>query len=702
MALRSRGVPLLVSCITAAAVCLIAGTLAFISARNLFDARVFGQRIGRSLSYPGVAAYAGDQIAAAVIRQRPDLIAVRPLIVATVSSVVPTRPFVALAESTARRLHQVAFSEAGQRVALSIPDFQILIQNALEQASPEIAARIPKRFASFSEGQAGQNFIRVTRVGRRLAWLWKLLFPLAALLFLLAIRLARNRRQVLVQIGGSMGAVGLLLASFVPIASLLSGAIAEPLERGAVRGLLHSFFDDLEGWGLFYAGLGILFAAGAASLLERVDPISQVQRYCRYLIQPPALPLWRLLWALALVSGAVLVIAYPSQALNFGIIIAALFTAYLGTRELFRLFLEKVAPHSVEEFGREGHYAKAALITVGAVIALLSVGWFLWRRPNVQRVEPEMLACNGYARLCDKRLDEVLFAGTHNSMASEEIPGWMFPQQEADIPHQLRDGIRALLFDVHYGFPGGSRIKTDTNTEPMMNKVKEEIGEEGFAAALRIRNRLIGVDERHRKLYLCHGLCELGAYELEPTLGRIRDFVVSHPDEVLLFIIEDYVDPKEQALAFERAGLADFVYKGPSGSPWPTLRELIQSGQRVVVFIESGRSGVAWLRPAFQSFKETPFSFRKPDEFSCRANRGGEGGSLFLINNWVETTPTPKPSNASIVNAYSFLYKRAELCEHERHHVPNIIAVDFYRTGDLLTVVNALNGVGEAVPEGAG
>jgi hypothetical protein len=136
--------------------------------------------------------------------------------------------------------------------------------------------------------------------------------------------------------------------------------------------------------------------------------------------------------------------------------------------------------------------------------------------------------------------------------------------------------------------------------------------------------------------------------------------------------------------------------------PWPTLRELIQSGQRVVVFIESGRSGVAWLRPAFQSFKETPFSFRKPDEFSCRANRGGEGGSLFLINNWVETTPTPKPSNASIVNAYSFLYKRAELCEHERHHMPNIIAVDFYRTGDLLTVVNALNGVGEAVPEGAG
>jgi hypothetical protein len=132
------------------------------------------------------------------------------------------------------------------------------------------------------------------------------------------------------------------------------------------------------------------------------------------------------------------------------------------------------------------------------------------------------------------------------------------------------------------------------------------------------------------------------------------------------------------------------------------LRELIQSEQRVVVFIESGRPGVPWLRPAFHNFKETPYSFHTPEEFSCRANRGGEGGSLFLINNWVETTPTPKPSNAAIVNSYNFLFKRMEQCEHERHHLPNIIAVDFYRTGDLLRVTNKLNGVTDVEGEGDG
>ncbi len=648
-----------------------------------------------------MAAYAGEHIASAVVKQRPDLIAVRPLIVATASSIVPTRPFVALAENAARRAHQAAFSRAGQRLTLSMPDFHILIQKALEQASPEVAVKIPKQLASLSEGTVAQQLIYVGRIGRHLAWFWKILLPLAVVLFALAIWLAQNRRRALVRVGGSLVVTGLILASLVPIASLASRGIPQPLDGGAFRGVLHAFFDDLGSWGLFYAGLGILFAAGAASLLERVDPIREMRQYSRYLIQPPAAPLCRLLWALVLVSGAVLTIGYPSMLVNAATIIAALCAAYLGTRELFRLFLERLEPYQAEELRSEAHHSKAAFVKAGAVLALLSTVWFFWRKPNVQSEEREPLACNGYAQLCDKHLNEVSLAGTHNSMASQEIPGWMFPQQEANIPNQLVDGIRALLFDVYYGFPGGPRVKTDTNAEPM-DKVKAAIGADAFAAALRIRNRLIGVDERHRKLYLCHGLCELGAYELEPTLGQVRDFLVSHPDEVLLFIIEDYVDPKEQALAFERSGLADFVYRGPSGPPWPTLRELIQSDQRVVVFIESGRPGVPWLRPAFQNFKETPYTFRKPAEFSCWANRGGEAGTLFLMNHWVETTPTPKPSNAAIVNAYSFLYNRTELCTQERHHIPNIIAVDFYRTGDLLKTVNKLNGVERAVAESGG
>jgi hypothetical protein len=105
------------------------------------------------------------------------------------------------------------------------------------------------------------------------------------------------------------------------------------------------------------------------------------------------------------------------------------------------------------------------------------------------------------------------------------------------------------------------------------------------------------------------------------------------------------------------------------------------------------------MHPAFETIQETPYTFHTPAEFSCVANRGGTAGSLFQINHWIETTPMPKPSNAAVVNAYDSLLGRARECEKERRKLPNIIAVDFYRTGDLFRVVNTLNGLDGAGPD---
>ncbi len=690
--------PLFWICLVLGATCLAAASISFVAARNLFNAKVFGARAARSLSDPAVSAYAAEQITTAVIRSRPDLITVRPLIVAAAAGIVPTDAFRALVQKAAVQAHRAAFSEASQRIVLSIPDFEILVKEALSQASPEIAAKVPKQLdsvlASLGSSRSAQYLIDLSRVGRRLEWLWRVLFPSGVCLLAAAVWIALHRRRALVRVGIAMVVMGVLVAAVVPAAVLAAGLVHNPLERDAARGMVRAFFGDIREWGLFYAGLGLLCWAGAASLLERLDPVKQVARYSRLLVTPPLSADRRLGWAAGLLVLGIVTAAFPLLVWKEVIVLAGVFVAYLGTRELFRLFLEKLAPSPFEEDRGGGRSRTLAAIATAVVAAMLGGAWALWRNPAATPVELSEMACNGYVQLCDKRLDEVAFAGSHNSMSNQEIPGWMFPHQEANIPHQLRDGIRALLFDVHYGFPGGARIKTDTETEPMMEKVKEAVGEEGFQAAIRIRNRLVGVDENKRGLYLCHGVCELGAYELEPTLREIHQFLVTHPDEVVLIIVEDYVDPKELGAAFEQAGLGDLIYKGDPVPQWPTLRELIDSGQRLVLFIESGKPGVPWLRPAFENFRETPYSFHTVEEFSCRANRGGDGGTLFLMNNWVETTPTPKPSNAAVVNAYPFLLARARECEKERHHIPNIVAVDFYRTGDLLRVVDALNGVG--------
>ena len=117
----------------------------------------------------------------------------------------------------------------------------------------------------------------------------------------------------------------------------------------------------------------------------------------------------------------------------------------------------------------------------------------------------------------------------------------MFPHHEAGMPQMLRDGIRALLVDVHYGFAGGARIKTDMRMEPNADTIKRAIGDGGYAAAMRIRDRLVGVDESQHGLYFCHGFCEFGAYPVRPALARdSRVSHAAHPDEVIIIIVEDY------------------------------------------------------------------------------------------------------------------------------------------------------------------
>ena len=79
---------------------------------------------------------------------------------------------------------------------------------------------------------------------------------------------------------------------------------------------------------------------------------------------------------------------------------------------------------------------------------------------------------------------------------------------------------------------------------------------------------------------------------------------------------------------------------------------------------------------------------------SCAANRGPDGAPLLLLNHWVAMEPLPLPSDDEQVNAYGPLMRRLRECRRIRHHIPNLVAVNFYRRGDLFRVVDTLNGVG--------
>ena len=180
------------------------------------------------------------------------------------------------------------------------------------------------------------------------------------------------------------------------------------------------------------------------------------------------------------------------------------------------------------------------------------------------------------------------------------------------------------------------------------------------------------------------------------VLRGIREFLVLNPHEVLIIIIQDEgVRPQDIEACFVKSGLIDFVYHGRVTPPWPTLREMVADDERVLVTAENETEGVSWIHPAFEVVQETRYRFHDLSEFSCKPNRGGTAGSLLLLNHWIETAPAPRPSNAEVVNAYEFLLARARQCGKERGRLPNLIAVDFYRTGDVIGAARTLNGIGE-------
>jgi len=279
-------------------------------------------------------------------------------------------------------------------------------------------------------------------------------------------------------------------------------------------------------------------------------------------------------------------------------------------------------------------------------------------------------------------------------------PDWLFPNHDLDIKSLLELGVRSFLLDPYRGnVMENGRVKTDFDAVPHgKRKTADVIGQDAWDAGMRVRGQFTG-EPGPSGLFFCHGFCELGAIPVVPTLRIFTDFLATHPGEVLILDFEDYVVPADIDSVFVASGLMEYVYTGPLGPSWPTLGEMVESGGRVLVLGETDVGDLPWYHLAWGGLMaETPYTFHKPEDFSCRANRGTPKGDLFLINHWIETTPAPMPSNAQVVNQKDVIVKRARQCRRERGMTPNIVAVDFAGIGDVVGAVRELNGLPPVAP----
>ena len=699
MSTRTRGVPTIVSStLLALGVLLIVLGVVLMEARqSLMTPEGLSRRAGAALADPRVSAFVADRATNAVLAAQPDLTAFRPVVAAVATATVSSHPFQRAMQVSVKSAVATVLTEGSGKIALSIPDLGVLLRSALSQANPALAERIPPKvrgvISELGDGWASRAIVDVLRLSRRLVGFVVLLFSLGAACIAAGFALARDRRRALLDASVHLIAAGVVLLVLRAAGAwvLLSGT-ADPLTREAVAGVWTAFTAGLKGWALTLSFVGLVTAASAHSVLDRISFAAALAEARRFVQDPPGGAWGRLGRSVLFVAVGAAAVVYPREVLEWLTLAAGGALAFVGVREALALLGTQAVTSGDAAAPRARGAGVRRVAVVAAATALLAWGAIILMRPAPPAVVQAAGVCNGAAALCDRPLNEVTFAGAHNAMSAADVPGWMFPQHERGVAAQLTDGIRAFLIDVHYGRPAGTSVVTDLDAEATSRaKIEEAVGPEGVEAALRIRGRFAGGDLGRRGLYLCHGFCELGAQPLGTWLSAVADFLVQHPDEVVQFVIEDYVAPEDLAAEFDRSGLSDLVYRGTGRAPWPTLRTLIDTRQRVVVMTESGRPGVPWILPAFDVMQETPYKFRNPAEMSCAVNRGGTQGTLFQINNWIDTTPAPKPSNAAIVNARDALLARARRCQEERGLKPTILAVDFYRTGDVVGVARALN-----------
>ena len=694
------------------AVLLLVGGIALYLREEIVDEDAFAQRATAVLEDDAVAHAVSRELAASVSNSGPpQLVSARPILEGVFEALIQTQPFQDVFDQAARQTNRLLFTRE-RTVVLTLKDAVNVLRSALEGANPKLAKQIPKdlepELAKLSDNSFAAGALHFADDVR----FFGILFPLLAVVaFAGAIVTAPDRRAGVTRTGLAIGFDGVfllvvLLALKTYILNNLEGEILTQDElKAAADGIWGGFVGDLESWALGVGVAGLILAAAASSLVQPTDVTERAERLHERLNAEPKTTRGRVFRALAIIALGIFVVVSPTLALQTVAVLIGAYMLFWGTSELLTI----VQPQrgEAEELRREAkrRIGIVAGIGVAAVVAIVAIVVFArgGEEEAAGAIDADSIEkCNGSADLCDRRINDVTFAGTHNSMSAADSPGWLFTNQRHDIAKQLEDGIRVLLIDPHYGVEDSAsgKVRTDLIKEGAdKNRVAKQIGAQGLTAAERLFGDLGAGDlSGPRVPYLCHSVCELGATEMATGLGDVRTFLEENRYEVVIIFVEPYIRPDEIAGAFKEAGLYPYLATLQRYEPLPTLREMIASNRRLVVFTERGGGTPDWYHEGF-SFTQDTVVGAELDE--CEGRNGNAASPLLMVNHWVDGFPPPVEPNEAVTDMKS-LIERAKTCKRELGRIPNLFPVDFYDSGAIVEAVAKLNQLSVGAGRGTG
>ncbi len=398
------------------------------------------------LKEPAVREAVAEQIADELEQQTTTAqftVTARPVVEAVVADLVATDAFQGVFHAGVRELHSAVVEGRRSRLLVNVDDVGEIVKKRLALVNPQLAESLPDAAIDVAVGVSQSTPIDTTmRLSSLAGWLALPLAVASLTCLTLAVRRATDRRRAIETIGLVLVATGAVHFAILSVGVNLAASLGgDDRERTALRAVFWSTTHLLNVQAKIVITIGTVLAiaaayAGTGRIRTRLGALLDAVRWRL------GQPLWRALACLAAIAAGFFAMRWPEATIAITIRVAAFVGFVIGAIGLLDVLGSVDWAH--DGSARVQRTARRLAIGVTAGIAMVSVSILFGglafvravRAPDVRTPDMASVGCNGSLDLCDRRLDEVVFAGTHNSMAAS-AENWLAARQTGGIGTQL-------------------------------------------------------------------------------------------------------------------------------------------------------------------------------------------------------------------------------------------------------------------------